>query len=94
MSTEADHAHTLAMLGRAFPEGVSEADYRPLLAVLYPYFSDRNLADVVSRFTGRAYGLVLNDVYGVQSTKLTADAVASIHARLVVAGLDAWSKED
>ncbi|RYD67927.1 MAG: DUF3349 domain-containing protein, partial [Verrucomicrobiaceae bacterium] len=56
---------TLALLEKAFPAGVAEEEYMPLLVLLYPYLSDRNLAEVVSMFTGRMYGGVLNDVYGV-----------------------------
>ncbi|MER7586908.1 DUF3349 domain-containing protein [Micromonospora sp. NPDC127501] len=41
-------ARELEILRRAYPGGVPDADYLPLLVVLWPDFSDRNLADVVA----------------------------------------------
>ncbi|GAB3187136.1 DUF3349 domain-containing protein [Micromonospora palomenae] len=41
-------ARELEILRRAYPDGVPDEDYLPLLVVLWPDFSDRNLADVVA----------------------------------------------
>ncbi|MBZ4377081.1 DUF3349 domain-containing protein [Corallococcus interemptor] len=87
---------TVALIKRAFPEGVTEADYLPLLTVLYPHMSDRNLAMVVGHFVGQAYPLVLNDIYGVGggSKPASPDGVAAVQGRLVAAGLEEWIKEE
>ncbi|GMU00777.1 hypothetical protein KH5H1_48970 [Corallococcus caeni] len=87
---------TASLVHRAFPEGVTEADYLPLLTVLYPHMSDRGLAMVVGHFVGQDYPLVLNDIYGVGGGYAAAspDAVAAVQARLVAAGLEEWIKED
>ncbi|RKH27598.1 DUF3349 domain-containing protein [Corallococcus sp. CA041A] len=87
---------TAALIRRAFPDGVTEADYLPLLTVLYPHMSDRALARVVGHFVGQDYPLVLNDIYGVGggSQPASPDAVAAVQARLVAAGLEEWIKEE
>ncbi|PYC73515.1 hypothetical protein C7C45_06515 [Micromonospora arborensis] len=41
----------LETLRRAYPDGVPGEDYLPLLVVLWPDFSDRNLAAVVAELT-------------------------------------------
>lgn len=69
-------------------------DYWPLLVVLYPYMSDRALARVVSHFVGQDYGLVLNDVFGVNAKSLPSSEVDAVRARLLAAGLDEWDKEE
>ncbi|MBN8470265.1 DUF3349 domain-containing protein [Corallococcus exiguus] len=87
---------TVALIKRAFPEGVTEADYLPLLTVLYPHMSDRALAMVVGHFVGQDYPLVLNDIYGVGGgfKPASPDAVAAVQARLVAAGLEEWIQEE
>nr|WP_128794496.1 DUF3349 domain-containing protein [Corallococcus coralloides] len=87
---------TVALIKRAFPEGVTEADYLPLLTVLYPHMSDRALAMVVGHFVGQDYPLVLNDIYGVGggSKPASPDAAASVQGRLVAAGLEEWIQEE
>ncbi|WP_426755275.1 hypothetical protein [Myxococcus sp. Y35] len=83
------------LIGRAFPDGVSEADYLPLLAVLYPHMADENLAEVVSLLTGRDRGVVLNNVYAAGAgLGLNPAAVAAVRTRLASAGLDEWALED
>ncbi|RKH41265.1 DUF3349 domain-containing protein [Corallococcus sicarius] len=87
--------NTVALINRAFPGGLSEADYLPLLVVLYPHMSNRNLAEVVSHVTRRDYAFVLNDVYAVGGgAELDPSAVAIVRAQLVAVGLDEWSKAD
>lgn len=86
---------TVNLINRAFPEGVPDADFLPLLAVLYAHMADENLVEVVSLLTGRGRGAVLNDVYAAGSlVGLDPDDVAAVRARLVSTGLDEWIVED
>ncbi|WP_158626601.1 DUF3349 domain-containing protein [Corallococcus interemptor] len=87
---------TVALIKRAFPDGVIEADYLALLTVLYPHMSDRALAKVVGHLIGQDYPLVMNDIWGVGGGSKPAppDAVAAVQARLVTAGLEEWIKEE
>ncbi|NOK36257.1 DUF3349 domain-containing protein [Corallococcus exercitus] len=96
MSLPPNLESTADLVRRAFPEGVTEADYLPLLTALYPHMSDRSLAMVVGHFVGQDYPLVLNDIYGVGGgyTSASPDAVAAVQARLVAAGLEEWLKEN
>ncbi|MER3494558.1 MAG: DUF3349 domain-containing protein [Mastigocladus sp. ERB_26_2] len=56
---------TYQLLQCAFPQGIEEREYLPLLSILYEQMSDRSLAQVIAEFTGREYYAVLNDVYRV-----------------------------
>jgi hypothetical protein len=86
---------TASLIRRAFPEGVPDAEFLPLLAVLYPHMADRNLAEVISLLTGRERGAVLNYVYAAGAgLGLDPDAVVAVRARLVSAGLEGWILED
>ncbi len=92
MTVPAHLVSTAALITKTFPEGVPEADYLPLLAVLYPHMADENLVEVVSLLTGRERGAVLNDVYAAGAgAGLRPDAVEAVRARLVAAGLDQWA---
>ena len=44
---------SLDCLRKAFPSGLPDRDYMPLLAVMYDDYSDRQLAALVAEFTGR-----------------------------------------
>ncbi|NJM71412.1 MAG: DUF3349 domain-containing protein [Scytonema sp. RU_4_4] len=56
---------TYHLLQCAFPQGIEEQEYIPLLSILYEQMSDRGLAQVIAEFTAREYHAVLNDVYRV-----------------------------
>ncbi|WP_414586678.1 DUF3349 domain-containing protein [Scytonema sp. PCC 10023] len=56
---------TYQLLQCAFPQGIEEQEYIPLLSILYEQMSDRGLAQVIAEFTDREYHAVLNDVYRV-----------------------------
>jgi hypothetical protein len=85
---------TWKMLQDSFPEGVSDQDYLPLLKVLYENMSDGNLADVVSRFTGRERGMVYNDVLKAGAgVGIEPMAVERVRERLAPFGLADWLKE-
>ena len=55
------------LIQRAFPDGIKEKWYLPLLTILEPEFSDRNLASVIATVSGKEYPQVLNDIYKVKS---------------------------
>jgi hypothetical protein len=57
----------LAVLRRAYPDGIPGAEYRPLLAALKKDMSDRNAGALVGALTGRNYLEVANEVRGAIS---------------------------
>lgn len=86
---------TYKLIQCAFPNGVDSESYLPLLALLYDEMSDRCLAKVVAKYTGKDYYIVLNDVYGVGSTdKPSPEAVAKVKQRLLACGYEEWLKEE
>ncbi len=79
----------LDLLARAFPSGLSESDYKPLLAALTDGFSERQLADLVAAFTGRDRAAVDNDHAAVRShDQQDPVAIGRVRQRLVLAGYD------
>ncbi|WP_140800158.1 DUF3349 domain-containing protein [Myxococcus xanthus] len=95
MSIPSHLVSTASLISRAFPNGITEASYLPLLAVLYPHMADEHLVEVVSQLTGLDRGVVLNDVYAAGAgVGLAPDSVAAVRARLVSAGLGKWGLED
>lgn len=82
---------THQLLQCAFPQGISEEFYLPLLSILYEELSDRNLAQVISEFTGRDYHVVLNDVYRIASTpKFSSELIEAVQQRLVGCNYEEW----
>jgi Protein of unknown function (DUF3349) len=61
---------SLAVLRRAYPDGIPGAEYRPLLAALHKEMSFRSVGALVGAFTGRHYVAVTNDAYGAASVDL------------------------
>ncbi len=85
---------TYKLIECAFPNGIETQDYLPLLALLYDEISDRNLAEVVAHYTGKHYGVVLNDVYRVQSTDVpTPEAIDKVKQCLLACSYEEWLKE-
>ena len=80
-------ALTDALLRRAFPGGLSDPDYLGVLRVLGPHMSQRNLAEVVSDFTGRDPSTVINDVLGVDGKHIEAAVIGRVERALSDAGL-------
>lgn len=71
-------ASTYQLLQCAFSQGIIEELYLPLLSILYPGMSDRNLAEVIAEFTGRDYHTALNDVYRVGTTLIFSPEVIEV----------------
>jgi hypothetical protein len=58
---------SLAILRRAYPDGIPGAEYRPLLAALHKEMSFRNVGALVGAFAGRHYVAVMNEANGASS---------------------------
>ena len=88
---EPDLQETESMLRSAFPSGVPEADYFPLLDLLYEEMSVRTVATVVANFTGKSHWRVYNDVLSAVSGQ-GADAAAKESVRHLLRrhGYDEW----
>jgi hypothetical protein len=88
---------TADMVRAAFPNGVPEEAYLPLLALLLEGMSFRTLATVGSYCTGKPYGRVYNDVLGLESPGATPPSEYSAYAATAEAlrqhGYDQWLAE-
>lgn len=82
---------TYQLLQCAFPQGIEEKEYFPLLSVLYEQMSDRSLAQVIAEFTGREYSAVLNDVYQVGMEGSFGGE--EVKQRLIRCGYEKWLLE-
>jgi hypothetical protein len=85
---------TYILLKTAFPTGISEEEYYPVLALLYDFMSDRNLSEVISYCTGKDEQLILNDIYAVQGMKLENENYMATKQLLIKAGYKEWTEED
>lgn len=85
---------TYQLLSKAF-NGVELDDesYFAVLYYLYEYMCDGNLADIISIFTGKSLGIVMNDVLKVSSMKLDKDVLYTVKNALDKAGFKEWSEE-
>jgi hypothetical protein len=82
---------TYRLLKCAFPQGISEEFYSPLLAILYEEMSDRNLAQVIADFTGREYHAALNDVYRVASmATFSPELIEAVQQKLMGCNYEDW----
>jgi hypothetical protein len=82
---------TYQLLQCAFPQGIDEQFYLPLLSILYEEISDRNLAQVIAEFTGRDYYSVLNDVYRVAVTsEFAPEHIKSVRQKLMNCNYEEW----
>lgn len=86
---------TYQLLQCAFPQGIEEQEYLPLLSVLYDQMSDRTLAQVIAEFTGKEYHVVLNDVYAVGSiATFSAEVLDAIKQKLMPCNYEMWLNEE
>jgi len=86
---------TYQLLQCAFPQGIEDQEYLPLLSILYEQMSDRSLAQVIAEFTGREYHTALNDVYrvGAAETLRVGEVVDSINQKLMRCDYEKWLLE-
>lgn len=89
---------TQRLIESAFPDGVPENAYYPLLDLLGVNMSQRGLAEVMAYSTGQEYPRVYNDVLGVQSPyepkKFTPAEWEEVKRKLTSCGYDGWLKEE
>lgn len=78
------------MIAGAFPNGIDDNLYLPLLAFLANGESHRNVADAIYIHTGRDWGVVYNDVLKAVSTAVRPEDLAAIELRLTPHGLARW----
>lgn len=94
-----DHlVSTYQLLECAFPQGIEEQEYLPLLSIFYEQMSDRNLAQVIAEFMGREYPAVLNDVYQVGAMGAFSaegeETLNSVKQKLMRCDYEKWLIED
>ena len=84
------------LLSKAFPAGIEEHEYVPLIILLYEHMSDRNLAEIVSLFIGKNYEEVYNDVLfvGGNKTTISLDSLNIVRNKLLNSGFNDWIQED
>jgi Protein of unknown function (DUF3349) len=77
-----------ALVNRAFPEGIADETYWPLLSILGEEMSDRSVARLISYVTEREYANVLHDMLRVQSTDApSAEEIKRVKDRLRACGV-------
>ena len=81
---------TVALVERAFPEGVQDQDYFPLLSILSEHLCEENLSVLASNWR-QVEGSLLNDVFIAKSSKFD---VETVYQKLDRAGLSKWLSEE
>jgi hypothetical protein len=85
---------TLKLIQRAFSYGIDNDAYLPLLTLLEPELSDRNLAIVVASLTNKEYTQVLNDIYYVKShPPNNPEQIEAVRSRLNENGFHNWLEQ-
>jgi predicted metal-dependent hydrolase len=83
--------NTYRLLQCAFPQGIGEQFYLPLLSILYEDMSDRNLAQSIAEFTGLEYHAVLHDVYRVAATPtFSSELIEAVQEKLMRCNYQVW----
>lgn len=86
---------TQELIQCAFPHGIHSDLYFPLLTILEPELSDRNLALVIANLTDKDYPQVLNDIYQVKSHPLiNSELFQSVQTQLNASGYQDWLEQD
>jgi hypothetical protein len=79
------------MLASAFPNGLDDDAYWPLLFLLYENMSDRSLARSIAHFTEKDYYRVLNYIYSVTTLQtLSTEAIERVKQQLIKHGYERW----
>ncbi len=86
---------TEQLLTKAFPGGILQDFYLPLLTILEPEFSNRNLASAISHVTGKEYSEILNDIYRVKFQPFEDEVILhQVRSLLDDAGFQDWLEEN
>lgn len=86
---------TCTMLSKAFPTGIGEEEYYPLLALLYEHLTDRNLAEVIVLVTGKDSTVALSDVHrSVTTNRPGQESLDLVKGKLLPHGYAAWLNEE
>ncbi|UED70823.1 DUF3349 domain-containing protein [Brevibacillus sp. HD3.3A] len=85
---------TYILLRKSFPNGIDERYYFSLIKVLYEYLSDRNLAEIISKVSGKDENIVLNDIYKVAANIVTCEEVSAVIEMLNFCGFSKWIEEE
>jgi hypothetical protein len=89
---------TYQMIVAAFPNGVREEDYIPLITLLSANMSFRALATVMAHLSGKDYAQCYSDVLGATESPHGAEPASPDRARmrecLVLCGFDDWLTEE
>ena len=91
------HMHsTYVLLRSAYPEGIPDQDYFPLMAIMADTgMSNRSIAEALGFYCGKEYIEFLHDVAHVlPNTEVHEDAKRRIRRRLQPHGFEQWAKED
>lgn len=85
---------TYTMILEVFPDGFCEEYYWIMLYLLYDYMADENLALVMSYFTNKPLGVIVNDIYKAHQMKFDSELLDEIKNRLNKCGFEEWKKTD
>ncbi|MBW4603191.1 MAG: DUF3349 domain-containing protein [Calothrix sp. FI2-JRJ7] len=87
--------NTYQLIKCAFPQGIEEHNYFPLLSLLYEHMSDRSLAQVIAEYTGKNYYIALNEVYRVGEMETSSSNIKdSIIKKFMDCGYEKWLSEE
>lgn len=82
---------TYTMLKCAYPEGIPETEYLPVMALLYQIMSFRTMARVLSALTDKSYSLVYNDVSGFEADpQPSPEQVETVKRKLDACDYEDW----
>lgn len=85
---------TRELIQSAFSCGIDNNAYLPLLTLLEPELSDRNLAIVIASLTNKEYFQVLNDIYHVKTHPSdNPEQIEAVRSRLNENGYQTWLEQ-
>jgi hypothetical protein len=93
MQTQDDLDDLYNLLLCAFPQGIPELDYRPMLAILHAFMPVEVIADLLAALTGLSYEAVYEDASQFPYQPFPAyEAIEEVLQRLDQCGYDDWFK--